>query len=151
MELIYRGIKYIGNEPKLPAAIKAADNHNIISRQSNKVTVNANFPLLGYLKQLFSRSESKPVFDEVQAGKGPCAEETSAPCEPRSTVSRRSILDPITFWYIHKRKFLENFWLLDEREKLERCWELTLKPKPAINQKSDRPIKLKYRGVTYYR
>lgn len=121
MELIYRGIKYIADDPKLPARISEADNNKINSRQSNQVRINANFPLFGYLKQLFSRSNSKPVFD------------------------------PISFWYIHKRKYLETCWPLDEREKFERCWELTLESKPATNQKRDRPIKLKYRGVTYYR
>lgn len=138
MELIYRGIKYTAEDPKLPAKTGEADNNKISRRQSNQIKISPNFPLFGYLKQIFSRSEPKPVFD------------------------------PITFWYMHKRKYLETCWPLDERDKFERCWELTLKvqspsllrgnliPSPdsleqKTHQKSDRPIKLKYRGVTYYR
>ena len=122
MKLTYRGVQYSEEKPKLSTPATVIGNKDIIYRgNSLKARINPKFPWLKYLKQLFRNSESRPVFD------------------------------PITFWYDHKRKFIEHCWHVEYLEKLDRCWDLNLQieqPK-ALEQKQK--IKLKYRGVTYYR
>lgn len=122
MKLTYRGVQYSEENPKLSTPAIVISNKDIIYRgNSLKARINPKFPWLKYLKQLFRNSESRPVFD------------------------------PITFWYDHKRKFIEHCWHVGYLEKLDRCWDLNLQieqPK-ALEQKQK--IKLKYRGVTYYR
>lgn len=61
-----------------------------------------------------------------------------------------AVFDPIAFWYDHKREFLEACWCLDSKE-LNRCWDLTLQIERNKALKSQQKVKLKYRGVTYYR
>lgn len=61
----------------------------------------------------------------------------------------KSIIDPISFWYDHRRKFIENCWLSDDVENLDRAWDLTLQIER--NKASKPKTQLKYRGVTYYR
>jgi hypothetical protein len=123
MELVYRGVRYNNNKSALSIATqgKTRDRDiDIVSDQPEIVTKD-NFPLLKYIKQLFSPSEAKRVFN------------------------------PFLFWYIYKSQLLENCWQLDERKRLENCWYLTLALNPKIYRTSSRPIELKYRGVTYYR
>ena len=123
MELIYRGIKYSSNNSTVLKSTPK-DKYRIADReQSDKAAINPKFPLLKYCKQLFSSWES-PVFN------------------------------PIKFWYQHKSQYLENCWQLDIIKQLNCDWEISLKTKPQSPLKpnyTDRPIKLKYRGVTYYR
>lgn len=118
MKLTYRGVQY-SEAPKLTTL--TAKNQEIIYRgNSSKARINPKFPWSKYFKQLFNKSESKPVYD------------------------------PITFWYDHKREFVESCWLLDNVEQLNYCWYLTQR----IGQdklRSQQKTKLKYRGVTYYR
>ena len=81
-----------------------------ITYRGNSLKVRINpSPWLKYITQLFNRAESKSVYD------------------------------PITFWYDHKRKFLEYCRSVDDVERLNEA----LKQKPKT--------KLKYCGVTYYR
>ena len=61
-----------------------------------------------------------------------------------------AVFDPIAFWYDHKREFLEACWYLENKE-LDRCWDLTLQIEQTKALKSRQKVKLKYRGVTYYR
>lgn len=61
------------------------------------------------------------------------------------------LLDPVAFWYDHKREFITDCWHLDEVEKLQLAWDLTLQIERAKTQKQKQKTKLKYRGVTYYR
>lgn len=119
MKLTYRGVQYQEENRNFLTPV-APENKNLIYRgNSLKARINPKFPWLRYIKQLFRKSESKPVFD------------------------------PITFWYDHKRKFIKECWHIDDIEQLDRAWGLTLQ----IEAKSvkSKPIKLKYRGITYYR
>ncbi|MGF1479391.1 MAG: DUF4278 domain-containing protein [Cyanophyceae cyanobacterium] len=119
MKLIYRGVPYSGDEPKSASGVAVGDRPAHCQGYV-KATIKPHFPLFKYLKQLFQRSEAKPV------------------------------IDPVTFWYGHKRQYLNFCLLLNELEVLERCWYLTLS-KAQKTAKPAQPIQLKYRGVTYYR
>lgn len=121
MKLIYRGVEY--NEANLyrSTLIEASKKEIVYRGNSPRGKINPNFPWSRYIKQLFSKPEIKQIFD------------------------------PITFWYNHKREFLQDCWYLDDIEKLEQAWDLTLKIEIARELKSKQKIKLKYRGVTYYR
>ncbi|MDJ0897455.1 MAG: DUF4278 domain-containing protein [Xenococcus sp. MO_188.B8] len=122
MKLTYRGVQYSDKNPKLATPETVIGNKDIVYRgNSLKERINPQFPWLKYLTQLFSKPESKPVFD------------------------------PITFWYNHKRKFIENCWHVEDLEKLDRCWDVTLQIEQLQALKQKQKIKLKYRGVTYYR
>lgn len=120
MKLTYRGVPY--NEKTQRVLTTALPvRHEVIYRgNSSKARINPKFSWLSYIKQLFHKSESQPV------------------------------LDPITFWYDHKRKFLEDCWHLDDIAKLDRAWNLTLQLETKA-LKPQQKTKLKYRGVTYYR
>lgn len=122
MNLTYRGIQYSEQAQKLSTSAALVANKNIVYRgNSSKARINPKFPWIKYIKQLFSKPQSQ------------------------------SVIDPITFWYDHKRQFLEDVWLADESEKLDRCWNLTLQIEQTKAVRSKQKIKLKYRGVTYYR
>ena len=119
MKLTYRGVQY--QEENRFSTPVAPENKNLVYRgNSLKARINPRFPWSRYIKQLFSQSESKPVFD------------------------------PITFWYDHKREFIQKCWHIDNIEQLDRAWDLTRQIEQAKAVRS-KPIKLKYRGVTYYR
>ena len=101
------------------STLPVVENKDLIYRgHSTKAKINPKFPWLVYIKQLLGKSESKPVFD------------------------------PITFWYEHKRKFIEHCWHIEDIEQLNLAWNLTQQEQAEVQSK---PIKLKYRGVTYYR
>ena len=122
MKLTYRGVQYNEENRNFSIPATAIENKEIIYRgNSPKATINTRFPWLKYIKQLFRKSESKPVFD------------------------------PITFWYEHKRQFIKDCWRLGDIEKLDRCWDLTLQIERTKALKQKQKTKLKYRGVTYYR
>ena len=98
MKLIYRGIEYSEeNQQLLASSVDTIDKEIIYRGNSRLGRINPNFPWLLYVKQLFHRSESKPVFD------------------------------PITFLYNHKREFVEDCWHLDNREKIAIAWNLTIR------------------------
>ncbi|MBE9047301.1 DUF4278 domain-containing protein [Pleurocapsales cyanobacterium LEGE 10410] len=103
-----------------PQVVRAGNQEIIYRGNSSKARITPKFPWFRYLKQLFNSSEPKPVYD------------------------------PITFWYEHKRKFVEDCWLLDDVEQLNYCWYLTQQIE-RNKLRSRQKIKLKYRGVTYYR
>lgn len=122
MKLTYRGIQYSEDKQHSSALISATTNKEIIYRgNSPKARINPNFPWLRYINQLLHRSESKPI------------------------------VDPITFWYDHKREFLKDCWRLSDLAKLDRAWNLTIQIERAKALKSKQKTKLKYRGVTYYK
>jgi|GEM_PF-2119699 len=122
MKLIYRGIAY-REESKHSLALNAVrSNKEIIYRgKSSKGKINPKFPWLKYIKQLFHQSELDYT------------------------------LDPITFWYDHKREFIEDCWDLGDLEKLNLAWDLTIQMELAKALKSKQKTQLKYRGVTYYK
>ena len=137
MKLTYRGIQYNEENQKI-ATSTVVNNQDIIYRgNSPQAKINPKFPWLRYIKQLLRISENKPVFD------------------------------PITFWYNHKRQFLEDLWCADNLKHLHISWNLTLqieqtkalkaKQKSGANPMSFTHLgnahqdKLKYRGVTYYK
>lgn len=122
MKLTYRGVKYSEAVPKPTTPATAVENSQIIYRgNSQQARINPKFPWWKYIRQLVRRSESKPVFD------------------------------PITFWYDHKRQFLDECWYLDDLERLDRCWNLTVEIERLKALQAKQKTKLKYRGVTYYR
>ncbi|GAB4530987.1 MAG: hypothetical protein Tsb0014_14170 [Pleurocapsa sp.] len=97
-----------------------SENQEIIYRgNSPQALLNPKFPWLKYIQQLFNKSQNKPI------------------------------LDPIAFWYNHKRQFLEDCWLRDNVKQLHHAWSLSIKPNQALQAKPK--TQLKYRGVTYYR
>ena len=96
MKLTYRGVQYQEENRNYSTPVAAIENKEIIYRGNPpKAIFNPKFPWLKYIKQLFSRSESSPVFD------------------------------PITFWYNHKREYIKDCWYLSNTEKLELVWDLT--------------------------
>ena len=119
--LVYRGIEY--QEPvSLLTLTTASDDKELIYRgNSPQPRINLRFSWFPYIKQLFSKSEAKPI------------------------------LDPISFWYNRQREFIQDCWNLDDEvEKLNRSWSLTQKIELATALKAKPKTKLKYRGVTYY-
>ena len=60
------------------------------------------------------------------------------------------VFSPTKFWHQHKSQYLENCWQLDIVEQLNYNWAINLKTKTEQSL-TQRPIKLKYRGVSYYR
>ncbi|MEL6908922.1 MAG: DUF4278 domain-containing protein [Cyanobacteria bacterium J06643_13] len=122
MKLTYRGVQYSEKKPLLLSPSLETVDQEIIYRGNSRLgRINPNFPWLGYVKQLFPRSESRPI------------------------------VDPIKFWYNHKREFIEECWHLDNREKIALTWNLTIRIERAKALKSQQKTKLKYRGVTYYK
>ena len=120
MKLTYRGIPYQEENRNYSTSTVVLDKKKIVYRgNSPKTIINPRFPLLKYIKQLLSISESKPVFD------------------------------PTTFWYNHKREYIRDCWSLSNSEKLELAWDLTMKIEQAKGLKAKPKTKLKYRGVTY--
>lgn len=121
MTLTYRGVRYPEDHHEIALATPAIKKEMIYRGVPLKPRCNPKFPWLSYIKQLLRKSESRPV------------------------------LDPITFWYNHKRKFVEDCWRLDDLEKLEQAWDLTVHAESVEVAKTKPKTKLKYRGVTYYR
>ena len=123
MKLTYRGVEYSEEISPISQSATPLAEKNIVYRGNSpqgKIN-NTRFPLVSYIKQLFNKSESQPVFD------------------------------PITFWYNHQRTFLDDCLLADNLEKLHRCWNLTKQIEFSKTLKPKQKTKLKYRGVTYYR
>ena len=118
MKLTYRGVHYQEKQNFSTITVPLENKEIIYRGNSPKARINPKFPWLNYIKQLFRQSKSRPI------------------------------LDPITFWYEHKRKFIEECWLSDDVEKLDRAWDLTLQ---IERTKAAQKTKMKYRGVTYYR
>lgn len=122
MKLTYRGVQYSEKTPQISPAAPTLTKKKVIYRgNSPKGRIDPRFPLMQYIKQIFHKSESKPVFD------------------------------PITFWYDHKRKFLDDCLVSENLEKLDRCWHLKTSSEIKQALETKQKIKLKYRGVTYYR
>ncbi|MEM8830821.1 MAG: DUF4278 domain-containing protein [Cyanobacteria bacterium P01_G01_bin.19] len=61
------------------------------------------------------------------------------------------VFDPITFWYDHKREFVKDCWRLGDVERLNDAWKLTAQMEAERALKSPHKIKLKYRGIVYYK
>jgi hypothetical protein len=119
MKLTYRGVRHTEESSQFLTAVK---NKEITYRgNSPKARINPKFPGFKYVKQLFNKSDSRPVFD------------------------------PITFWYDHKREFIEVCWRIDDVKRLNEALNVTLQIErtEALTQKQK--TQLKYRGVTYYR
>ncbi len=122
MKLTYRGVQYSEKSEQLSTSTSKIRKKEIIYRgNSPQAIIKPQFPWLKYIRQLFKTSETQPIFD------------------------------PITFWYNHKRQFLEDIWRSDDTEKLDRAWNLTLQIEQTTALKAKQKTKLKYRGVTYYR
>ncbi|ELS03523.1 hypothetical protein Xen7305DRAFT_00032470 [Xenococcus sp. PCC 7305] len=122
MKLTYRGVQYSEETPQISQPATTLANKRIIYRgHSPKGKINPRFPLISYIKQLFNKSEVRPVYD------------------------------PITFWYDHKREFLDDCLASENLDKLDRCWGLITKTELSQALQAKKKIKLKYRGVTYYR
>lgn len=97
MKLTYRGVQY-SEENYHSLASSIVDTKEITYRGNSRLgRIYPSFPWLGYVQQLFHRSESRPIFD------------------------------PIKFWYNHKREFIEECWHLDNREKIALAWNLTIR------------------------
>ena len=121
MKLTYRGVQYQEEKHNLSTSAIVPKNKEIIYR-GNSSKARIN-PKFPWLQYI------KQLFDKS---------------ESRS-------LDPISFWYKHKRKFIEDCWRFDDLEKLDRAWYVTLQLERTKLSKSKLKTKLKYRGVTYYR
>ena len=102
MKLTYRGVQYSEeNQQLLASGVDTVDKEIIYRGNSRLGKIKPNFPWAGYIKQLFDRSESEPIFD------------------------------PIAFWYNQKRDFIEECWHLDNREKIAIAWNLTIRQERA--------------------
>ena len=60
------------------------------------------------------------------------------------------IYNPKQFWHQYQSEFLEKCWQLNPLKQLNSCWQLSSIERPPAVKKNP-PVKLKYRGVTYYR
>jgi len=121
VKFTYRGVRYSEDSHLLALIAETIEREITYRGNSPKGRIKPNFPLLKYVKQLFRKSETKPV------------------------------LDPITFWYNHKREFIADCWYLADVNKLDRAWNLTVQLEILRALKSKPKVKLKYRGVTYYK
>ena len=122
MKLTYRGIQHSQGKSCFSGSTLETNNKKIVYRgNSLKGRISPKFPWLNYIKQLFFRSQSKPIFD------------------------------PITFWYDRKRKFIEDCWRFGDIEKLNTAWNLTIQIERDRALRSKPKIQLKYRGVIYYK
>ena len=63
--------------------------------------------------------------------------------------SKLAVCHPVKFWYQHKSQHLETCWQLDVVKQFNCSWNLDIEQKQSLPNHP--PIKLKYRGVTYYR
>lgn len=120
MKLTYRGVPYDEEHQALIAPAVTVENREIIYR-GNSLKARIN-PKFPWLKYI------KQLFHK----------------------SESRLFDPITFWYNHKREFIQDCWHLDHVEKLDRAWNLTLQVERSKALKQQK-TKLKYRGVTYYK
>lgn len=60
------------------------------------------------------------------------------------------VRNPRVFLHQYLARYLEKCWKVSEVKILDSCWKITLeKEKESVN--ANLPIKLKYRGVTYYK
>ena len=66
-------------------------------------------------------------------------------------IKSERVFNPIAFWYNHKREFIADCWYLADVDKLDRSWNLTIQLEMLKALKSQPKVKLKYRGVTYYK
>jgi len=122
MKLTYRGVRYSEKAPQISTSATILTKKKIIYRgNSPKGKINPRFPLMQYLKQIFRKSKSRPFFD------------------------------PITFWYDHKREFLDDCLLSENLEKLDRSWHLTTPSEIKQALTTKQKTKLTYRGIIYYR
>lgn len=62
---------------------------------------------------------------------------------------RDLVRNPNIFWYKQKVNYLEKCWKNSEVKLLTFCWEMS--PEESEPGTNNSPIKLKYRGVTYYK
>lgn len=72
-------------------------------------------------------------------------------CKQLLFNQNRSIYKQNKFSYQHQSQFLEDCWQLNLVDRLDSCWKETLKIELARAMKNNTPVKLKYRGVIYYR
>lgn len=120
LKLTYRGVPYSEEVAGVLISAELETDRIIYRGNSVKGKINPRFPWLKYIKQLFNKSESRPIFD------------------------------PITVWYNHKREFLDNCLYHADVEQLERCWTLTSKIELRKALTAKHKARLRYRGVTYY-
>ena len=121
MKLTYRGVQYQEENRNFSALLAAPENKNLVYR-GNSLRARIN-PKFPWLRYI------KQLFSKSES---------------------ETVFDPIAFWYDHKRKYIQECWHIDDLERLDCAWNLTLQIEQAKAVKSQQ-IKLKYRGVTYYR
>ena len=63
MELVYRGVRYNNNKSALSIATQGQNQNIDIVSDQPEIATKDNFPLLKYIKQFFSRSKAKRVFN----------------------------------------------------------------------------------------
>lgn len=96
--------------------------------------------------------QHKIIYPEKSAKKAIC------PQFPASTYFKQlfsswnpPVFNPVKYWYKHKSKYLESCWEVDVAKQLDYCYTIAVKTTSPDSQQGDRPIALKYRGVTYYK
>ena len=106
---------------EIPQILTAVEHKEITYRgNSTRSRMNSKFPWIKYITQLVHKSES------------------------------RSVYDPITFWYNHKRQFLEFCCSIDDVARLNEALNITLQIERTKALKQKPKTQLKYRGVVYY-
>jgi hypothetical protein len=140
MELIYRGIKYQSDKSEF---------HDFNNYQHGDWTcshsrVNAfgrRVPHNEKLLLIWQKKKSKASTDKFPLAKY---------CQQLFSQQTPKAFSLTKFWHQHQRDRLEICWQIDVIENLNHCWRTTviveLKQKITVRT----PIKLKYRGVTYY-
>ena len=121
MKLTYRGVRYREDSHLLTSIAETISAEITYRGNSPQGRIKPNFPWLKYVMQPFRKSETRPI------------------------------LNPTTFWYNHKREFIADCWYLADVNKLDRAWNLTVQLEILRALKSKPKVKLKYRGVTYYK
>ena len=122
MKLIYRGIKY--NSHNLIALRIVSENRDEINKiiHSNKLNNIAISYKFPFLQYAKQFVDLKSI----------------------------TIYSPHKYWHKHQTIHLENCWKVSDIKILKACWEITLKRQKKVT-KTNLPIKLKYRGITYYK
>ncbi len=158
MELIYRGIKYQSDKSEFHDFNNyqhgdwtcAVNRINAFGRYAKRDAPPGANPLghpLGRVSHdeklllVWQKKTSKASTDKFPLAKY---------CQQLFSQQTPKVFSLTKFWHQHQRDRLEICWQIDVIENLNHCWRTTVIVELEQKFTVRTPIKLKYRGVTYY-
>lgn len=72
-------------------------------------------------------------------------------CQQLFSRRKSAILSPSKFLYQYQIQLLESCWRIDMILMLNFCWQATIMIEMERSLRGNPPLKLKYRGVEYYK